>query len=297
MKCVASKDIYYKKGIYKILNLKSGDCYIGSTTDYIGKRVNCHFNKLKKTEHSSKKMQIDYIFYGKDSFVVILLEECDEACQIKKEQKWIDIIRPEYNTLKRVSTVSRLSSEGKKSVSRSRGGKPIEIYKIGKLLKTYDTIKECLEDHPEMISSGISGVLSGKCKHHKGYRFKYVGEDFKYVNRRIGCQKGKSISKETRTKLSNSLKGREVWNKGKKTGNYHTKESNQKRKLTLARNNNTAGKPPKMILAEKDGFSATFLSMKAFAEFCGCDVSFVSQKHKNNKTWNIKGYKTTLLNK
>lgn len=88
-------------GIYKIVNIITNDCYIGSSVN-INKRKNQHFNLLKHKEHHSIYLQNAYNKYGKDNFIFNILELCEKDKCIEREQWFIDNINSKYNMSKTV---------------------------------------------------------------------------------------------------------------------------------------------------------------------------------------------------
>jgi group I intron endonuclease len=105
-----------------------------------------------------------------------------------------------------------------------------------------------------------------------------------------GSSYGVKHTLETRKKYSKAKKGKIPWNKGKKVGNYLTKESHEKRLKSLARNNKTAGKKPIRLQLKKNDFGVTFLTMQYCADFIGVNISYVSSKLKDKKYTTIRGY-------
>jgi len=61
-----------KIGIYQILNVSNGKCYIGKSTN-IDRREKEHFDKIKKGKHDNKKLQLEI----KENLVFNVLIECD----------------------------------------------------------------------------------------------------------------------------------------------------------------------------------------------------------------------------
>lgn len=57
-------------------------------------------------------------------------------------------------------------------ISRSLGGKPVGIYKDNKLIKVYDTLRQCVR-HFKLNPGNAKCVLKGKRNHVKGYQLKY----------------------------------------------------------------------------------------------------------------------------
>lgn len=60
--------------IYKIINVKNGHFYIGSTVE-IDKRRDKHFKDLKNGRHHSLHLQRAYNIYGEDSFLFKIVRE------------------------------------------------------------------------------------------------------------------------------------------------------------------------------------------------------------------------------
>lgn len=59
-------------GIYALVNLENGKCYIGKTMN-LNQRIKQHLNKLEKGKHDNKEMQEDY---NKNSiFKLVILEK------------------------------------------------------------------------------------------------------------------------------------------------------------------------------------------------------------------------------
>lgn len=86
-------------GIYKILNIKTGDFYIGSSYD-INKRIKTHFHDLKTNKHHSIIFQRAYKKYKRKSFIVIILEECSIDNLIIRENFYLKSLNPVYNISK-----------------------------------------------------------------------------------------------------------------------------------------------------------------------------------------------------
>lgn len=55
---------------------------------------------------------------------------------------------------------------------------PIIMYdKQGKLIKSFDSVKQCILEYPELKASQINRVLNNTIKSHKGYIFEYQDKD------------------------------------------------------------------------------------------------------------------------
>lgn len=75
-------------GIYKITNLKTGECYIGRSI-HVEERWKEHFCKGYGAIHS-KRFQDAIDQYGKDGFSFRLIEECDPEVIDERERFWIN---------------------------------------------------------------------------------------------------------------------------------------------------------------------------------------------------------------
>lgn len=87
--------------VYKILNIKTGAFYIGSTKNK-RKRWNEHKNDLLKNIHHCAYLQRSYNKHGKDCFVYEILANVPEEYLRKLEQWFVDNLKPEYNSAKDV---------------------------------------------------------------------------------------------------------------------------------------------------------------------------------------------------
>lgn len=62
--------------IYCILNIKSNKAYIGQTIQSFERRIQKHFNLLKRNAHPNIHLQNAYNLYGDESFTSFILCEC-----------------------------------------------------------------------------------------------------------------------------------------------------------------------------------------------------------------------------
>lgn len=86
-------------GIYKITNIQTGDFYIGQSVN-IERRFIQHFNPSAKASHSPLFDEA-IRSYGKQSFTLDVLEECDESILSERERYYIDSLNPPYNVVTR----------------------------------------------------------------------------------------------------------------------------------------------------------------------------------------------------
>lgn len=76
-------------GIYKIENIVNDKVYIGQSVS-IESRWYQHINALENNSHANKHLQNSWNKYGSESFVFVVLEECEENKLTEREQYWID---------------------------------------------------------------------------------------------------------------------------------------------------------------------------------------------------------------
>lgn len=149
-------------GIYKIINLFSGDFYIGSTVN-LSSRKRAHFYKLNNNTHYNKHLQSAYNLYGKDNFVFKVLLICDDNELVFYEQSLVDLLKPQYN--KRIVVESNrgrhLSDEHKQKISVGNCGKKrsdetkkkISASKMGvKISRNKDLVIKVSDEHRNNMS-------------------------------------------------------------------------------------------------------------------------------------------------
>ena len=83
-------------GVYKITNTVTEDFYIGSSKD-VKKRWNEHKWPSKWNECPNNPMYLDMRKYGLEKFVFEILAEVEESFLKKKEQQFIETLKPTYN--------------------------------------------------------------------------------------------------------------------------------------------------------------------------------------------------------
>nr|UVX74785.1 MAG: GIY-YIG catalytic domain protein [Bacteriophage sp.] len=115
-------------GVYLISNNVNGKCYVGSTI-HLDQRRKEHFSRLANNKHINAHLQNAYNKYGREAFDFEILETVDIDDNIKdkllkREQFWIDNLKPEYNVL--LVAGSNLgyhhTEETKKKISESTTG-------------------------------------------------------------------------------------------------------------------------------------------------------------------------------
>ena len=112
---------YNKCGIYCIKNIINDKCYIGSSI-HIYYRLRRHKSDLLKNAHANPILQNAYNKYGANSFVVSIIEECNEDIVLQREQYYIHTLDPVYNITKEVIN-NRPSLESRIKISNTMKAK------------------------------------------------------------------------------------------------------------------------------------------------------------------------------
>lgn len=139
------------RGIYKILNVVTGDFYIGSSVN-VNARIQTHRNKLIYDAHGNRHLQNAFNKYGLKSFKFELIREVVDAYDLTKiEQVYIDTLKPVYN--------KRLIAESNLGIRRTEEEKEnLRIFWTGKKRK-----KRTLK-HKRNLARSLKGKNKGISK-------------------------------------------------------------------------------------------------------------------------------------
>lgn len=123
MRKLIIKDNKNKSGIYKWTNKLTNDIYIGQSID-LAKRFMKYFNLSYLKNRETLVISRALIKYGYSNFSLDILEYCDIADLTIREQYYLDMLNPKYNTLKIAGSSSghKLSEETKAKISKSLKG-------------------------------------------------------------------------------------------------------------------------------------------------------------------------------
>ena len=191
-----------KSGIYKIISkIKPHMFYIGSAVN-IKNRFNRHKGDLKRNRHSNQILQNHVNIYGIEDLEFLILEYVDNLNNLlNKEQYYFDTLLPTFNILKIAgsSLGSTCSKETKIKMSENSS--------------KYWLSRPFSEEHKENISKGRTGIKanipeeskqrkSDKLKGNKNAAGLVLTENHKAAISKT--HKGKTVSSETRKKLSES---------------------------------------------------------------------------------------------
>jgi len=84
-----------KVGVYRWINKISGNTYVGSSIN-ISVRMYTYFS-LRSLAKSNRPIDRALLKHGFSNFSLEILEYCNEDNVLKREQYFIDLLKPEYN--------------------------------------------------------------------------------------------------------------------------------------------------------------------------------------------------------
>lgn len=122
MKEIIYKENRGKTGVYRWTNLYNCKCYVGSSTN-LAKRFTLYYSLTYLNKQASKSIICRALLkYGHSSFSLSILEYCDAAKAIEREQYYIDSLKPEYNILQTAgSTFGYRWNHSEETLAKLRG--------------------------------------------------------------------------------------------------------------------------------------------------------------------------------
>jgi group I intron endonuclease len=91
-----------KAGVYRWTNLKNGKTYIGSSINIFSRLITYYnINYLLKNNMTIYR---SILKYGYSNFSFEILEYCDPEKAIEREQHFLDMLKPQYNILKKAGS-------------------------------------------------------------------------------------------------------------------------------------------------------------------------------------------------
>lgn len=111
-------------GVYEILNVITGDLYIGSTKN-LKDRFYSHRNSLRREGHANKHLQSSYNKYGVRNFVFNIILVCGLENLFLWEDKIVDTLKPSFNKrpVAHTNLGLKMSEETKLKISLAHKGK------------------------------------------------------------------------------------------------------------------------------------------------------------------------------
>lgn len=100
-KCSILEENKNKSGVYRLINKINGKSYIGSSISLSNRFSNYYYlSSLTSQVKGSIIIYRALLKYGYKNFNLDILEYCESNMLRKREQYYINIIKPEYNILK-----------------------------------------------------------------------------------------------------------------------------------------------------------------------------------------------------
>lgn len=224
-------------GIYKIENIVNGCLYIGSSVN-LKKRFKDHVRLLKQNRHHSTKMQNSWNKYGEDNFIFEILECCDKNELLIKEQFFLDSYNPNLNICKVAGNKLgvKMSDKQKQFLSEINKGKKLsdetkQKISLGNLGKTRNKGVLKSEDIKQKISLSCLGKTFSeetKVKLSNKRKLREITEETKL--KMSESHNGKVMSDETKLKMSESAK--------KRKRKPHSEETKEKIRISRLNNKN-----------------------------------------------------------
>ena len=155
----------HNSGIYCIRNLVNDNRYIGQSF-HMTYRMGRHKNALTKGVHPNKHLQSAFSKYGKDNFIFEILERCSISKLTKREQYWIDKLKPKYNKAPAAGSMIgyKFTPEQREKVSAAaRGRKLSEEWKMN--VSIGNKGRHLSKEHKKKIS-----LSRAKIKFPNGYK-------------------------------------------------------------------------------------------------------------------------------
>jgi len=179
-------------GVYSILNLVTGRCYVGSSVN-VPQRWREHLSALTRGVHVNTDLQADWQRYGAKAFSWSLLEESSTRQDaISAEQSHIDSTPDLYNAARRAGSGPRdgftHTDASKRKMSEAKKGRP-------KPEGFGATVSAWKRGRPNPAQSVALTGRTHSPEHCEAIRISHVG---------------KSHTPETKAKISAALSGRDT---------------------------------------------------------------------------------------
>jgi group I intron endonuclease len=183
-------------GIYKIQNKTDGKFYIGSAV-CLKRRWIDHRKLLRKSKHFNRHLQFAWDKYGESNFEYLVVEECEKARLIQREQFHIDSNKHKIYNLNLVagSQMGRVvTQETRDKISKANKGRVVTSEHKLALSKAWHGSEKTKLQHEQALK-----------KAHEARRGCIESADtrLKKSLAKLG-KKTKPMSEETKLKISNT---------------------------------------------------------------------------------------------
>lgn len=111
-------------GVYRLLNIVTGECYVGSSTN-LGNRMAVHRYRMQNRIHGNRNVQAAFDEHGINAFSFELLKLVTDKSQlVAYEQQYIDQLMPAYNLAPKAGTCLgvKFSQQSREKISARVSG-------------------------------------------------------------------------------------------------------------------------------------------------------------------------------
>lgn len=166
-----------KTGIYKITNPVNNEIYIGSAAVSLRKRFWNHKRLLKLNKNPCKYLQRIYNKTPNVDFIFEVLELCSKEECIKREQHYIDTLKPKYNLCKVAGSVlgkKKTKKELKNQFEAQR------VYSDQEVIIMFDMYnkKVCVKEIAEFLNCKPNNI---SCIINKPHKYIFVKQKYNLV--------------------------------------------------------------------------------------------------------------------
>lgn len=206
-----------RSGIYQIVNTVNGKRYIGSAKCF-KVRWTKHLGDLRLSRHHSAYLQRSWNAHGADAFLFEIVEFCDVAELIAREQAWIDAAKPEYNVSPTAANCTGVkhSAATKLKHSLARVGKKASPEAVAKRIGQKRTAEqrarfsEAQKAAYEKLSPEQKLERAGRIAAVNRERLTGRKQSAESIAKRAASLMGRIVSDETRERISEAKKGRRL---------------------------------------------------------------------------------------
>lgn len=199
-----------KIGVYRWTNKLSGKSYVGSSA-YLNKRLSNYFSYNILAKNKNVVIYKALLKYGYSNFMVEILEYTDKLCLLEREQYYIDLLKPQYNILKKAgSSLGFKHSEATLKKFRAKKFTPEQLEKVKMHLKELNS----KPFSPEIRAKISQGMANFNIK-TKGKKIVFTNIETQEILTFVSMRDAALNMKISRNTISKYLMSQEVWGKYK----------------------------------------------------------------------------------
>ena len=204
-----------KVGVYRWINKINNKSYVGSSIN-LGKRFHVYFS-TKRLINSNMIIYKSVLKYGYSKFKLEILEYCESDIVNKREQYFIDILKPEYNILTTVGSsfgykhseetlrkfrLRKVSDETRASLAKAATGRKLSIDIRAKISAARKGIK---------VSKQTRAKLSAATTTIQGVGVEITNIKTKEIKKYLTLTEAASALGVTRTTIKNKIKSGKIF--------------------------------------------------------------------------------------